>query len=166
MFVNSQPVNNLDLVFCPLQKTWVKRNPAPEKAFKFEPLEEICAANEQKESFIFESFQKLALAKISLDIKKTENLFFDYAEKGKEVFTMLSNSHSLPETQLSKADNPKKAIFNLQKDFIKKETGIFLLPAQPRPPTFQITANFISQKFVELKNISRKISPRAPPVFV
>lgn len=161
--LNAQPDKDPDRVFCPLQKSWVKKSPSSETRVKPEPLEEICASDSQKESFIYESFQKLKLTPISLDAKQTEALFFDYAEKGSAVFAAFSNSRSAPQTELVKAVNVEKGTLALQKEFLKTEAKALLEIQQPRPPGVEQTASFVSQKFVSLKNISRKISPRAPP---
>jgi hypothetical protein len=81
-----------DLVFCPLQKHWVKKNPPPR--IPDVSLIEICASGKSKSAF----FEQLALTRRSISNHSlaTEQ-FLRFAARGKQVFGALPRRSDLPE---------------------------------------------------------------------
>lgn len=158
-----QSSKSSDLVFCPLQKTWVQKYIPPVKVK--EPLGEICASDRQKDSFFFEMSERLPLLRFIQDSEQTEKLFFNYTEKGKRAFAGILPPENLPESQLAKlASTGKIAGNNYKTNFDRDKSEAFVLAQRPRPPTIQNVASFETTTFRELKTISRRIQPRAPPV--
>lgn len=158
-------IESSDLVFCPLQKTWVKRNPAPMPPIKVgKPLGEICSSDRQKEIFFFELSKNLNFRQTISNRKNEEKLFFNYLEKGKQAFAEIAPSQNFPDRQFAKLASTEKSISsNYKNDFCRTSTEVFALYQFPRPPTVQNSAFFKRTDFHKLGSIWRKIQPRAPP---
>jgi hypothetical protein len=156
-----------DEVFCPLQRTWVKRGPASFTTKKQrEPLKNICASDERKSDFLTEFLERLPLIKIIPGAEETEKLFFAYFAEGKPALANFISSHSTPEPQFISSARTEKSANNTRFEFAKKAVEFIVPGLQPRPPTLAAVNNFTSQTIFELKNISRRIQPRAPPVSI
>lgn len=151
-----------DLVFCPLQKTWVQRYVAPVK-YK-EPLDEICASPRQKSSFFAIVSKKVPLLRFVPNSREAEKLFFQYLEKGKQAFSKLAPAPNLPESQLGKLADTEKSGSNYQTDFSKDKAESFIFARHSRPPPVREVSFLAHQIFYKLETISRRIQPRAPPV--
>ena len=81
-----------DLVFCPLQKQWVKKNPPPRVADN--SLAEICASGKSKSAFV----DQLALTRRSIsEHSHATDQFFKFAARGKQVFDALPRKPDLPD---------------------------------------------------------------------
>jgi hypothetical protein len=154
-------------VFCPLQKTWVKKNPASVLTEKQrEPLKDICASDSRKSSFLSEFIESLRFTQLRPTNEETVKVFFAYFNGGKAVFKSFVSSHNTPEPQFISQVRTEKSAKNSGFDFVKKTPEILSFSLQPRPPTVTAADNFIPQTVIQLKNISRRISPRAPPVHI
>jgi hypothetical protein len=156
-----------DEVFCPLQKMWVKKNPAaPSPGNREEPLKDICARVERKDIFLFELTESLRFTRATPSGRETEKLFFTYLAKGKPSLTRYFYSQNAPEPEfLSAAQSGKSANNNFRADIAaapESRAAAKLPHLFPAP----FVNNFSPQTVVELKNISRHISPRAPPAHV
>lgn len=155
-----------DEVFCPLQKTWVKKNPTVILTAKQrEPLKDICARDERKSDFLSEFIESLRFIKLKPTGEETAKLFFAYFTEGKPALTGFASSRKIPEPQFISSVRIEKSAKNSGFDFAKIAAD-FLIPARPRPPTVSAKGDFVSRTAAELKNISRSIKPRAPPVHV
>ena len=155
------PINNLpnkDLIYCPLQKTWVKGK-VPKVSIKNE-LEEICASDKLKSLFSFQIEHKI----IGFQ-PRTEKLFFDYLQQGDLTFAKLNHHSNLPESNLAQNHKTEKIGNNFQQKINKQELAKFNLQKIARPPTFQKIAKFDFQIIRKLENISHNINPRSPPCF-
>ena len=156
-----------EVVFCPLQKIWVKKNfAALPKTVK--PLDEVCAANDLKESFLFESSKSLFSLEVLSSPDSAEKLFFDYAAKGKQAFAEIAAPpNGSPERQFAKLiAHEKSAGNNFKNEFQLATIAAISLESFPRPPTFCCPIQTDFQFVHELKKISRSINPRSPPVLV
>lgn len=163
-----QTFSSTDSVFCPLQKTWVKRShPDAEARRNDNSLEEICAPVEYKQHFIDDLAKSFFSRRIERAQVRQEQLFFQYLEKGRQAFAEIAPFNSSPEHQLIKAASKEKSgMANYQADFHRKIPEAFNLKVLARPPTFSCTTIFDFQFALELKKISRSINPRSPPVSI
>lgn len=159
-------IASADLVYCPLQKNWVAKNSAPMPPIRAgKPLGEICSSERQKEVFFFDLSKNLNFRQIVFNQQNGEKLFFNYLEKGKQAFAEIAPSQNLPDRQLAKlASTEKSTGGNYRTDFIQTPSEVFALHQFPRPPTVHKVVSDNSFSFREIKTISRRIAPRAPPV--
>lgn len=153
-----------ETVYCPLTK---KLQPvkAPKKEPSQNPLEEVCAADKNKKSFVNEIFGKNLLRANFLDKKQFENLVFDFFQKGKSAF---ANLPQFPDSPRKDSVKPSSTVIGFGKNdetrFVwKTQIENFNFAQNPRPPNAISTHLFESQNFRKLELISRRISPRAPP---
>ena len=148
LFLNfSQQIDNQDLVYCPLQKTWVKRNEEPE-SIRQNPLDQICMSDAKK--------QTLA---IQISLKKSfainEKGIFETLQKGLKVLDSYRETQNLPENNLAQTRHPC-SVSNTKKD-------AFSFALNSRPPTVQNSTKFDFQFARKLEKISCNINPRSPP---
>lgn len=167
IFLGSTPVfgNRTDKfgnsVYCPLQKIWVERY-VP--AVKIEnPLENICAADEWKKSFLFELSKKYAARHFNNSIE-IEQAFFNYVENGKHAIAGILPSQDNPESPFAKSAAAEKSTGSYKNLSTEKLAEKFILSYKARPPTTAAKAVYRSKTFYKLESISRRIQPRAPPV--
>lgn len=160
----ASPNNSAETVYCPLTK---KLQPvkAPKKEPSQNPLEEVCAADKNKKSFVNEIFGKNLLRANFLDKKQFENLVFDFFQKGKSAF---ANLPQFPDSPRKDSVKPSSTVIGFGKNdetrFVwKTQIENFNFAQNPRPPNAISTHLFESQNFRKLELISRRISPRAPP---
>jgi hypothetical protein len=151
----SLPINK-NLVYCPLQKTWVKAN--IEKVSENDTFKNICVTDKKKTELIAElSLKTFALEQV------TENVLFDYLEKGNQA--LMNSFPNLPKNEVSKHTKFETAANNFQYDFIKLQLVKITLPQLSRPPNYKKSNKFDFQLTHNLDKISRSINPRSPPVF-
>lgn len=158
LFLNfSQQIDNQDLVYCPLQKTWVKRNEEPE-SIRQNPLDQICMSDAKK--------QTLA---IQISLKKSfainEKGIFETLQKGLKVLDSYRETQNLPENNLAQTRH-SFSVLNTKNDLklnfpTKKDAFSFALNS--RPPTVQNSTKFDFQFARKLEKISCNINPRSPP---
>jgi len=154
-----------DSVFCPLQKTWVKRNQPTQSIDN--SLNEICAPNEHKQHFVYDLAKSLFSKRVESTQITQEQLFFQYLEKGRQVFAEIAPFRNSPDRRLvNAAAKEKSGTVNYNVDFHRKTAESFNLKVLARPPTFNHDTNFDFQFAQELKKISRHINPRSPPSFI
>ena len=152
-------------VFCPLQKTWVKKYPeaAPTEKQK-EPLKDLCARDERKTDFLWEFNESLRLTRATQNGAETEKLFFAYFAEGKPALAHYISSQNIPEPQFISSVRTEQSANNSR--IVFAENAVEINRPALSPPAAASAGNFVSQTFTELKNISRHIKPRAPPVFI
>lgn len=154
-----------DSVYCPLQKTWVKKNNSASEALRLtKTLDYICSSSGHKESFIYELSTGIFDRQISLTGEKLEKLFFKYIEQGKQAFVEIAPSGNLPGPQMAKnSAKEKSGSTNFKVDFARYSRETFGFEQLARPPTAPRTVKFDFQFLSELDKISRSINPRSPP---
>ena len=151
--------------YCPLQKRWVKRDPAGYDAPKErKPLKNICASDEQKSRFTSELLSFLKLLRMTPNEQQSEKLFFAYFEQGKTAIAAFVSSHNTPRPQFISSIRIEKGVNNSRFEIAAEDGPVFLPSPQPRPAASTGENNFASQIFREIKNIPRRGNPRAPPV--
>ena len=155
------------MVYCPLTKKLQPVNPPPESVAPTYTLNEICAADSEKrrlEAAVFENF-KLKFTNLSLN--NFEDLAFDFWQKGKSVFENLPNIPNAPEKfAVKNSFSPIGFGGNLDFKIVWKTSEKFAFQIQPRPPSTINLSEFNAGFSLKLASISRRIAPRAPPVFV
>ena len=160
-----QKLSSSDAVFCPLQKTWVKKNQSTQSIGN--SLDEICAPNEHKQHFVYDLAKSLFSKRVESAQISQEQLFFQYLEKGKQVFAETAPFRNTPDRRLvNAAAKEKSGTANYSVDFHRRPAESFILKVLARPPTFNHNTNFDFQFTQELKKISRQINPRSPPSFI
>jgi hypothetical protein len=165
--VNTQ-FKSSDAVFCPLQKTWVKKNsPGFGTEKQREPLKNICAPDERKSGFLTELFGAFGLFNIKAAEDQTEKLFFAYYSQGRSAIAAFVSSHNTPGPQFISSGENEKSVRNPGFEIVAANVQKIITAAPPRHSTASPENAFVSSKnFKELKNISRRIQPRAPPFFI
>ena len=158
------PLAPAEMVYCPLTK---KLQPvkAAKKAARPNPLGEICADETTKKAFADELFAQNLLRTNAPHEEQFEKLVFDFFQKGKTAFADLPR---LPDAPRKNSLKTFSAVTGFGKtdetQFLGKSTFDDFSPSQkPRPPTPAAVNLFESRNFRELREISRRIAPRAPP---
>lgn len=157
-FLNtSKLIENADLVYCPLQKTWVKRDEAAQLV-RQNPLDQICMSDQKRQELILQITLKNAFA---ID----EKGIFDTLQKGISVLENYRETPNLPNQNLAQIRHSFNFL-NTQNDwklnFIAKSEA-FSFALNSRPPTALKSTKFDFQFVQTLEQISRNINPRSPP---
>lgn len=159
-------VRSAAMVYCPLTKTLQPVNPPPSVARAFS-LNEICAADSEKLRLTAAIAENLKLKFINYSADNFEDLAFDFWQKGKSAF---DSSPNLPNSPQEFAVKNSFASIGYGDNFSFKivwtATEKFAFQTQPRPPTALDFPDFNRKDALNLKSISRRIAPRAPPVLV
>ncbi len=149
-----------DLVFCPLQKQWVKKTP-PRPVRSTTPLAEICASGNSKTLFA-----RSLVLNLRPGVGSVENadLFFKFLGKGDRAFNDVTLVPGLPNL-------PPKSLERVQNSDSIGRVGSYLhavmatapefLSWQMPPPAYSVFNLADPPKFA---GVSRSLSPRAPPV--
>ena len=153
------PPVNPNLVYCPLQNKWVKSG--EERILAIKDFDDFCATDKRKEFIKTKIHLKNRFAPII-----TENLVFDYLEKGNQVFALFGHLPEIPPREFIKKSSTITATNNFFDYSIKLTTEKFTLKQAARPPTFSAQARFSFQFIRPLSEISRNINPRSPPIFI
>ena len=155
-----------EMVYCPLTKKLQPVNP-PKNIAPTYLLNEICAADSEKNKLeaAISEYSKLKLTVFNLN--NFEDTAFDFWQKGKTAFDILPNMPGAPEKSAAKNSfSPVGFGGDFDVKLFWKTSESFAFQIQPRPPTTLDTALFNLQFFLKFDRISRRIAPRAPPVFV
>lgn len=163
-----QKHSSADLVYCPLQKTWVKGGqPETYSPPVDHSLDEICATTEHKQHFVIDLAKSLFSKRIESSRISRANLFFQYLEKRKQAFAEVVPFKNAPDYQFVRAATKEKSgAANYRVSFKRALPSAFGLEALARPPTSNDSVKFNFQFASELKKISRNINPRSPPVHI
>lgn len=145
-----------DLVYCPLQKTWVERVPE-KKVQRVLELDDICAAKVLKNSFLG---SLAAVAKFQNDFDP-EAVFWSFAERGE-----IDRSLPLPPGSpglFTTGDRYSPAKGN--QDPFDTELAEVIDPARlPRPPSANGVLNIHRSNTTPLSGSTDSSQPRAPPL--
>ncbi len=157
----SEAKNSDRLVYCPLQKKWVKGNDEP--MFVRNPLDEICSTNDRKAAFtqgLLNNF--ISLSSIANNLT-TEDLYFEYAERGERVFSEINLQQDFPQRKSIAFESFQKASGIYKNELVKKQSVALIETNFARPPTFDAVAKFEFPTVQKLSKISHKILARPPP---
>lgn len=157
-FVNDLRLTaNEDLVYCPLQKIWVKRAEESQPV-RHISLDQICMSDRTRQELAIQIALKKAFA---ID----ENGIFEALQKGTAVLAKYRENPSLPQQNLTKVQYSSSVLNtsnNWKISFIAKSEA-FSFALNSRPPTVYKTTKFDFQFTKTLDQISRNINPRSPP---
>ncbi|MBS1793230.1 MAG: hypothetical protein JSS81_05220 [Acidobacteria bacterium] len=151
------PTGKTSLIYCPLQKTWVKRLSSPKPTFT-NPLDEICMSDSRKSNL---AAQILLEGAFGIDEKGV----FDVLQKGPQILAAYRNSPAAPKPALAGnihlpgVSNNKKEAKPAPAPAVSKAVRAVLPLRTPDQ-----TANLDFRTVFDLKNISRNINPRSPPL--
>jgi hypothetical protein len=147
-----------DLIFCPLQKTWVKKGGVSVKSST--PLRNICASQTAKREFSFESYKRLGTA---FNDSLAEPVFFSYSKIGRRAFDAV-RSVPVPDESLSGSGYSEKSAANGQVVPERKDVATVVID----PPSFAYAGSAESSVGSPVVSEStapeRNSRPRAPPV--
>lgn len=148
---------NSSLVYCPLQQKWVTGS--EERVFITKDFDDFCATDKRKEFIKSKIHLKTGFSRIL-----TENLVFDYLEKGNQVFALVNHLPDFPQREIIKKSQSVSAVNNFADVSANAVAKVFTLKQSARPPTFAAPSHFSFQFVRALSEISRNINPRSPPV--
>lgn len=154
------------MVYCPLTHTFQPVNPTEEKK-KFKPFNEICASIQTKSSLFQEFFIKNPFKQILRDDNKLEALAFDFLKYGKSIFEELPNLPNLPSNNYIKKNGLIIVVSNTYKQQLSREQSFRYHSPKllARPPTALITHFYTNNSIYQSDELSRRLAPRAPPLF-
>jgi hypothetical protein len=164
------PAERLELpdgmVYCSLSKKLQPTKP-PETGKKQKPFDDLCASGKTKEYLFREIVLRTPWRVFTLDAGGMENLIFDYLAHGKSALEKLPTAPHAPSENLTKQlASSVAAGSRVEHKFVWKVSSIIFLPAlAARPPTNQ--ENLFSPASLTCRSaeLSRRIAPRAPPLF-
>ena len=156
-FLFSPSPKDENLVYCPLQKAWVKKEVEVKPHLK-NPLDEICMSDSLKQKLTVEITLKQAF---SVDEKGV----FETLQKGSQVLEAYQNVPNLPQQNLAEIKQSNSFLTSsneIKIAFITKKQA-FSFALNSRPPTVKESVKFDFQTAQSLETISRNINPRSPP---
>lgn len=148
-----------DLVFCPLQNQWVKKN---ERSKPTLSISALCAPAGEKIRFLKKLVEAVDLS--VADESSLENLFFGYQVQGDSAFAGFPSSPGTPDRQVVVIETFQTSSGTHRPIVVAAVTKVFALEQFSRPPTFKIPANFAQNSSPDNDPVSASIAPRAPPV--
>ena len=152
---------NAGVVFCPLQKKWVKGG-SQIAELKPTPLSEICSPVKDKNSFtssLISILNSRVLEKTKIDIA---TLFFAFKAKGNRAFSDLPSDPQLPSAPVSVNEVTVPAAGHSRGDVIAVLSPFFTLEQLSRPPT-EAVCDLYFPCVAELPAKLVAINPRGPP---
>ncbi len=155
--------NNGDLVFCPLQRQWVKKS-EPKRVVAKAPLSDICGSKKTKAVFLLEM---ILAANVKVKAEHNVNigeLFVSFSAKGGKAFSELPSAPDSPKRPLTVVDKVQAGSISSRGDFLAITTQIFSLQQLSRPPTELAVSNFYSPQITDLQSAAYAINTRGPPV--
>lgn len=154
------------MVYCPLSKKFQPVNP-PEEKLKQKPFKNLCASTETKALLIQEIFVKNLFNKIPTDQHALDTLAFNFLEQGKAVLEERPGLPDSPSENSVRQFHSGMVVNNNQEyKFVWKQIAKTLsLAIAARPPTSEETFLFTFNSIYKSAQLSRCISPRAPPFF-
>ena len=150
--------NSYELVYCPLQKKWVKGNVEP--ILVKDPLDEFCSSSDNKKLFT-QSFLSNPNYLPTLDV---ETLFLEYVDKGERAFTEIDHSHELPPRELISFNSIQKASSIYKNELVKKQSANSIELNSARPPNTLVSTKFEFPTVQKQSKLSHQNFARPPPV--
>gem|GEM_PF-5290130 len=148
-----------DLVFCPLQKEWVRRDSSA--AERTQAISDICAPESEKAAFI----KALAASggKTFLAAKSIERIFLDHAGKSRREMSdlpRLPEKTSTPAVENAHSSAPANTSADNAADVAVE---IFTVNLRPRTPTRSAAEHDLSQAPLIYSSFLTSVSFRGPP---
>jgi hypothetical protein len=155
-----------DEVYCPLQRVWVKKDPAAQPTKQQKGLlDELCASRNEKDDFLARLSVSLRVTRARPTAGESEKLFFAYFAAGKSQAGFRTLLPNMPAPEAISSGSSAKGVNNSQFEFAVKAAQ------EPRPENvsaFSVLneSGFTSRSLFAFDQISQKIKPRAPPVSI
>ncbi|HEY8559688.1 MAG TPA: hypothetical protein VIL74_04735 [Pyrinomonadaceae bacterium] len=166
IFSASQERSPDGAVYCPLAKKLQPRE-AAEKKKATEPFDALCASPKTKDRLFQELVLKNPWRIFTLDAKGFDNLVFDYLAGGKAALEKLPAAPGAPLERSVKQAASTVAVGSRgeQKLVWKRFAACFLPTLAARPPTASESFFPPPHSIYRSAALSRRIAPRAPPLF-
>jgi hypothetical protein len=157
-------INGIDrgLVYCPLQKAWVKGGGEPVRQAP-EVLKSVCASDAAKQKFTYESVRRLGVRN-AFDRDLAEKLFFDYSKVGRKAFNALPAAPLPTQPGLSERTAPETVIANGRTAIDSSAVQSVKLPEIRYSVAEYLPISFERKMAFSSNDIFRISTPRAPPV--
>lgn len=152
-----------DLVFCPLQKQWVKRL-EPGKIVLPAPLTDICAPKKDKTVFLEKLLGSFRSKFGNYQTTNIGGLFLSYKVKGDRAFSEMPSSPPEPKAPFSFVEKVLSGTVANRFGHIATIVQIVSLEQLSRPPTQTSEALFSPVFLRDLETFSTSTSPRGPPI--
>lgn len=163
MLLAVEAPNYGDLVFCPLQKQWVKRL-EPKQVESKEALSDICGNKNTKTVFLHELIIAAnTKVKAGHNVKIVE-LFISFSAKGGKAFSELPSAPDSPKMPLNVVEKVQGGASIGRNGFVAISTQIFSLEQLSRPPTLKTVSNFYPPQLTDLQSVACSIHTRGPPI--
>ncbi|MBK7392285.1 MAG: hypothetical protein IPI64_03160 [Chloracidobacterium sp.] len=150
------------LVFCPLQKQWVKKS-EPKKAESTPPLPDICAAVKGKTAFVEKLVAGVGSRIATAGKVDVSELFFSFVAKGDKAFSEIPSSPDLPKMPLTVVEKAQGGTNVVRSGFLAVNTRTFSFEQVSRPPTPKSVSDFNSPQITGLQSVAYAINTRGPP---
>lgn len=153
--------NRGDLVFCPLQKIFVKRS-EPKKIEPRVALSDLCAVDKVKADFL----ERLV---VSVNSKRVDGklnlgeLFFSFSATGDRAFSNLPSVPEAPGFPLAVVEKVQGVSGIERNGHIAVNTQVFSLQQLSRPPTRRPLTRFHFPPISDLASPAYAINSRGPP---
>lgn len=156
------PAHMAGLVFCPLQKKWVKEGDAG-MAAPAVPLSDICAPRRGKVMFVA-GLVRAATLQVSVDEKvDLTALFFAFRAKGDRAFARIPSAPDEPKTPTTVLHRTSMAAGFNRSSFVAVPAEEFSFEQLSRPPTEPVLTYLYFPRIADLRSIEYPIDPRGPP---
>jgi hypothetical protein len=152
--------NAADLVFCPLQRQWVKRQPlAPAKPT--ESLSDVCAADRDKAAFADRLILKAAGRSIADEA--IVSLYFEFGAKGDAAFLDARSRSNSPEKPTSSFSKKEIGSSSVRSDLaVVKNEPLALRRISGASKEIAVRSSW-DRPLRDLTAIPSSTRPRAPP---
>ena len=145
-----------DVVFCPLQKQWVRKNPP--RAAPAAEIASFCVSEKSKDAFLGSISQKA----VKINPSGGEAAFFNFLAKGERSFAEIPPLPNAPE-QGFVAVTRSEATGNVSRGKIALKTAIFSFEQLSRPPTLAAVQDFPASQFFFSSTAHNSATLRGPP---
>lgn len=150
------------LVFCPLQKEWVKGNQSKRRTSSLS-IFETCATTAAKSEFLRKIAERTFLISSVKEFDPID-LFLDYTSKGERAF---ASPTELPRSPSGQISDPERLTLSIGKHRYERSATTLISSSQielfPRSPHFDPVPNFSETHPIYSSLASTCACPRGPP---
>lgn len=151
-----------DLVFCPLQKKWVQRDPLPRPVVQ-DPLSEICSSPKKKRAFLADLSRVIGIFSNG-NVGSFQEVYFKHLKDKKNTFASLISTHHVPGNKFTRSSNDRRVgngsvkqwshSYSVLSSIISLDDGVLDTP---------VFVSYRQRPVAGISSISRNINPRSPP---
>src|ERR1700755_742074 len=115
-----------DEVYCPLQRTWVKKDPSAQPTRQQKGLlDELCASSSEKGDFLARLSVSLRVTRARPSSRETEKLFFAYFAQGRSPAAFRTLSRNVPAPEAVTSGGAVKGVNNSHFEFSAEAAQTF-----------------------------------------